>query len=138
MRGLLIASALLAAAGCAAEGPATVFRKSTRAFAEGDVALASSYFSERLRTARPVESLEAYYRPPERRKAIAYLIKDQSFRLVREEADTAEGEVIWTTGRIEPVHFVRERGKWKLDLPPEGPRAAGAEAPVEGPAPKSP
>jgi hypothetical protein len=138
VRGLLIVAALLELSGCAAEKPEVVFRKSTRAFAEGDVALAASYFSERLRAARPVKSLEDYYWTPERRKAIAYLIKDQRFRLVHQEADIAEAEVTWTTGRVEPVHFVREGGKWKLDLPPSGEGAAGAEAPVEGPTPKSP
>jgi hypothetical protein len=114
----LLFTALLAAAGCASSSPPGVFRESTYAFSEGDIAGGSCHFSERLRSARPIAVLEAYYRVPDHRKGIAFLLKDHRFRMVKEDDGSAVGEVTWTTGKTEQVYFVRENGAWKIDLPP--------------------
>ena len=122
LRAPLALLAVSSLAGCAAESPERVFRESTCAFAAGDIEEGASHFSKRLLAARPIRELEAYYLLPERRKGIDYLLKDHRFRIVREDTGTAVGEVTWTTGRTEPVYFVREGGRWKLDLPArEGP-----------------
>lgn len=116
---------LLALAGCSGGTPEMVFRRSALAFSEGDVGAGASHFSRRLQAARPIGVLEAYYRSPENRKGVAFLLKDHRFRLVKEEGGAAVGEVTWTTGRTEPVYFVLEGGAWKLDLPPSEPQPEG-------------
>ena len=109
---------ILVMAGCATNSPEKVFRESLCAFAEGEIEHGARFFSKRLLAERPVNSLQSYYRKPEKCQAIAFLLKDYQFRLIKIEPKYAIGEVTWNTGRAEPVYFVREKGDWKLDLPP--------------------
>ncbi len=104
--------------GCAAADPVSVLKESTYAFARGDAELGARHFSERLLAARPVRALQAYYVDPEHRAGMEFLLRDHRVRLLEEGAAHALAEVTWTTGRTEQVHFVREGGEWKIDLPP--------------------
>ena len=104
--------------GCLSAGPERVFRKSTGAFADGEIRRGARHFSERLLAARPLEALEAYYASTERRKGVAYLLKELRFELLEETPTAARARVTWTTGLTESVYFVHEGSRWKLDLPP--------------------
>ena len=134
--------------GCAAADPVSVLEESTYAFARGDAELGARHFSERLLAARPVKALQAYYVDPEHRAGMEFLLRDHHVRVLEEGAAHALVEVTWTTGRTEQVHFVREGGAWKIDLPPSPRASAGRPArssPAEGtdaspqaPAPSAP
>ena len=130
MRTLRVVSLMLLAAGCATRGPEHTFRESTRAFADGDIERGCSYFSARLLASRPPKTLERYYWEPERRKAVAYLLRDHRLHIIEVAPRHAVAEVTWTTGKTETVYFVREDGEWKLDLPPDPPQAAAPGGPA--------
>jgi hypothetical protein len=129
MRSIAAAMVCAACLGCAAAGPTRVFEESTAAFARGDAEEGTRYFSARLAAARPLRTLDAYYRDPENRKGVEYLRKDHRVRMLEENDACAVAEVTWTTGRAEKVYFVREGGEWKIDLPPSPSTSAGTPAP---------
>lgn len=121
--------------GCAATTPHEIFQAATSAFSEGDIATGMGHFSERLKAARPATVLEDYYSREENRRGVQFFLREASFRVVHESETHIVARVTWTTGRSEPVYFVRENGRWKLDLPPSPERSP---APAVGTDPKSP
>lgn len=103
-----------------------------QAFARGDAAQATRYFSKDLKVQRPIDQLEAFYASEGPRKHAAALLDKYRLVMIRQAAGTAMGKVIWLTGKTEPVYFVREDGLWKLDVPPavrEGLKPAKVEDP---------
>lgn len=130
---VLLALLIPLSTSCASTTPREVFTEATQAFAEGDVARAMTHFSQRLRAARPLHELEDYYGVPDNRKGVGFFLRDHRFQLIRQDDREALAKVTWTTGRSEPVYFVLENGKWRLDLPPAPPVRAPQTAPSEDP-----
>lgn len=122
----LLAVSLLA--GCAAS-PERVFRDATEAFARGDVDTATRHFSRRLLDRVSHGELEYYYSKKDNQRGVAFLLEDLAFQVVAMDDDRATARVVWRTGRTEPVHFVREQGAWRIDVPePDVPEPSGETA----------
>ena len=113
---LLACFALVLASGCRGLTPEETFFRSTQAFADGEVDEGISYFSERLRRARLPQDLEYYYSVEDNRRGVAFLLEDAQFQVLSETDSHVHARVIWTTGRIENVHLVKESGQWRLDI----------------------
>ncbi len=108
----------LSAPGSVANTPEGVFRGIWRACIDGRFADAHAMYSRRLQRVIPVSRIAATYGTTSARAKARRMLGGARFKVDHYAGNHAFARVDWPDNTSQDLTFVREAGRWKLDITP--------------------